>query len=163
MAELGGTFVPDSHGCSAGVFASTEFIPEVAEEEERLQGPSKYVGIEELPDSTPAERPYYISMPGTLEESLRMLLAKSPKWALVVYQRARGENNAQILTKLPEIVRGLVTNGTYSAAAFQACPTDSGYSCYRIFKGLAKNGCPVAREIFAAISSDSPTVAKRAA
>lgn len=45
--EFGGTFVPDSHGCQAGVFASLEFVPELAEDEEYLDR-SSFIPIEEF-------------------------------------------------------------------------------------------------------------------
>jgi len=50
-AEFGGTFVEDNHCCGDGV-ASTEFTPEVNEEEGRVFGRDplhKFVPIEDVP------------------------------------------------------------------------------------------------------------------
>lgn len=157
MAELGGTFVPDNHGCSGRVFATLEFTPEIEEEEKRLQKRSRFIPVEELPDTEFSEHAIYLSMPGTLRESLSKLLATSPQWTLTVYQRAKGSGNDEILALLPGVVRELIANGTYSLGAFRTCVTTSG-NCYRTFRKLAKGGCPVAHRIFTALSAPPETV-----
>jgi hypothetical protein len=148
MAGQGGTFVPNNHGCKGGTFASMAFTPEIAEEEERLAGRQRYIPIEDIPNAPEefSERPLFVTMPGTLEETLAKLLAVSPRWALTVYQKARTEGNLKVLVTLPKVVRELVANGIYSAQVFQMTPDGSG-SCYRAFKMFGKE-CPIAREIF---------------
>lgn len=72
----------------------------------------------------------------TVEQALTTLLAKSPKYAVMVYEKAICEKRREILGMLPGIVGQLVADDRYSRRLFEETRHDS-FNCLRILKGHA--------------------------
>ncbi len=157
LGTFKGTFVPEvapkkQSRKQDGLFP-WEFILGIDEDEKRFAGSERDVTVDDIPAENPdvSEGEVFYTMPGTLEESLAKLLAFSPVQALKVYTKARNEMNEPILMALPGVIRSLVEKGVYSAHLFQQ--THNGRrTYYRTFKDFGKD-CPVARDIFAGLTS----------
>ena len=141
--EFQGTFVADNHGNDPNVHASYEYIPDVLEEEQRISQSDRlhrFVPVEDIPAAEQAEAvPFFPKLPKgmTVEQALSIVLAKSPLYAVAVYEKATQEGRFEILGLLPGIVKRLVTTSSYTQWLFEETSNGS-FSCLRILKGHAR-------------------------
>lgn len=163
------------------MFGSYEYIPEVREEEERVdrndpflhgRRPTRLVvrggaNIDkarcmwvpgnvhiggDVPEPTErAEGPFFPKLPKgmTGEAALRQLLAKSPLYAIAVYEKATATARWDVIESLITVVRQLVADGRYTRQLFEQTRCDR-WSCRRILKGYASQ-CQKAAAMLQAI------------
>lgn len=158
--ETGGCFISESgNRGDAGVMASYEYIPEVAEEDARVvendrlrrflhedEIPATMHGIEFVEDEdgdfdiASVDRsvgPKFIRLNGSVDKALAELLGKSPKYAIQAYRMATDRRRPDILVRVVRVVAVLVQDGAYTLGMFQQTPNDNGFSCYQVLKGYA--------------------------
>lgn len=140
-----GTFIPENRS-EPGVFASTEFTPEIAEEEERVTQndclrmwcPLENMWIEDEGEFVP----FFPKLPAgmSIAEALAKIITSSPEYAVVVYEKAQREKRTEISALLPIVVDWLVKTGRCSRQAFTETrhKTQRGsWSCLQLLKGYA--------------------------
>lgn len=158
--ETGGCFISESgNRGDAGVMASYEYIPEVAEEDARVVRNDRlrrFLHEDEIPaieqnlefvededvgtDIASVDRfvgPMFIRLKGSVDEALAELLGKSPKHAIQVYKVASERRRIDILIRVVRVVAVLVQDGAYTLGMFQQTPNGNGFSCYQVLKGYA--------------------------
>ena len=83
--------------------------------------------------------PFFPKLPAgmTVEQALSIALAKSPTYAVTVYEKATREGRFEILGLLPGVVKRLVTAGSYTQKLFEET-REGPLSCLRILKGHAR-------------------------
>ncbi len=153
-----GTFIPENRS-EPGYFGSTEFTPEIAEEEMRLVRGDRlrrFMSDDQIVDPRTdgyvdvEGAPMIPRLAGSLEDGLRQLLAVGPRYAVLVYTKACDMHRDDILGLLPGIVAELVASGVYDAQKFQQT-RGIGQSLYQTLKGYAKS-CPVAKGMLTALA-----------
>ncbi len=149
-----GTFINPDNRSEPGVFGSTEFTPEIADEEKRVVRGDRlrrFVPLEDIPANAVKTIPLFPKLSESLESALYKVLAAGPHYAILVYIKARDLERDDILMLLPRLIRQLVGDGVYDAQKFQETG-GVGQSHYRTLKGYARV-CPIANSMFKALTA----------
>jgi hypothetical protein len=160
--ESGGCFLPAESGNRGdkGVMASLAYLPEVAEEEVRLQAGDRlrnFVSIEDLEAGErmdvevieesdgeislqavdPRVGPRFIPLLIPVDDALFQVMRSSPKYLVKAYEMAKANLRLDVMSRLPFITEQLVGEGVYSLERFQQTKNGNGFSVYQTFKGYA--------------------------
>ncbi|MDP3696647.1 MAG: hypothetical protein Q8R55_01290 [Candidatus Taylorbacteria bacterium] len=123
------------------VFGSTDYIPDVAEEETRLVANDRlrrFVPVNELLAESPEVGPFFPKLPKgmTAEQAIEKLLRTSPSYVVQLYEMTGARGRFDILNLLPRLVSRLVGEGVYSLQLFQQTHVGT-FSAYRVLRGHA--------------------------